>query len=86
MLGRCSRSKSIHGRVTQFGSALTAERGGAMDGHEHEDVAKLAYRFWEERGRPMGSPEVDWYRAEGEVESPPQIIPSLYDMVLGPGW
>jgi hypothetical protein len=57
-----------------------------MDDQEHEDVAKLAYRLWEERGRPMGSPEVDWYRAEGEVESPPQIIPSLYDVVLGPGW
>jgi len=57
-----------------------------MNGHEHEDVAKLAYRFWEDRGRPMGSPEVDWYRAETEVEAPPQVIPSLYDMVLGAGW
>jgi hypothetical protein len=57
-----------------------------MNGHEHEDVAKLAYRFWEDRGRPMGSPEVDWYRAEREVETPPEVIPSLYDMVLGPGW
>ena len=57
-----------------------------MDGHEHEDVAKLAYRFLEGRGRPMGSPEVDWYRAEREVETPLQVIPSLYDMVLEPGW
>jgi hypothetical protein len=56
-----------------------------MNGHEHEDVAKLAYRFWEDRGRPMGSPEVDWYRAETEVEAPPEVIPSLYDMVLEPG-
>ena len=30
----------------------------------HEDVARLAYRFWEERGAPIGSPEVDWARAE----------------------
>jgi hypothetical protein len=57
-----------------------------MNGHEHEDVAKLAYRFWEDRGRPMGSPEADWYRAEREVETPPQVIPSLYDLVLEPGW
>ncbi|MBV8049954.1 MAG: DUF2934 domain-containing protein [Acidobacteriaceae bacterium] len=30
----------------------------------HEFVAKLAYQLWEERGRPFGSPEVDWFRAE----------------------
>jgi hypothetical protein len=33
----------------------------------HELVAKLAYKFWEERGRPFGSPETDWFRAEQEV-------------------
>ncbi len=30
------------------------------------DIEKLAYRFWEERGRPFGSPEVDWFQAERE--------------------
>ncbi len=35
----------------------------------HEFVAKLAYQFWEERGRPCGSPEVDWFRAEQAVYS-----------------
>ena len=30
----------------------------------HEFVAKLAYRLWEERGRPFGSPQVDWFAAE----------------------
>ena len=33
----------------------------------HEAVAQLAYRIWEERGCPHGSPEQDWYRAEKEV-------------------
>src|SRR5215469_1953375 len=33
----------------------------------HEFVARLAYRLWEERGRPFGSPEVDWFRAEHAV-------------------
>ena len=28
------------------------------------DIAALAYRLWQERGCPMGSPEDDWYRAE----------------------
>jgi len=35
------------------------------DRHSAE-IEKLAYRFWEERGRPFGSPEVDWFKAERE--------------------
>jgi DUF2934 family protein len=27
-------------------------------------IAELAYRLWEERGRPEGAPEEDWYKAE----------------------
>ena len=30
----------------------------------HEFVAKLAYQYWEARGMPIGSPEVDWFAAE----------------------
>jgi hypothetical protein len=30
----------------------------------HEKIARLAYQLWEERGRPNGSPEIDWKRAE----------------------
>jgi hypothetical protein len=33
----------------------------------HEFVAKLAYQLWEKRGRPFGSPEVDWFAAEEAV-------------------
>ena len=35
----------------------------------HEFVAKLAYELWEKRGRPIGSPEVDWLAAEQTVYS-----------------
>ena len=35
----------------------------------HEFVAKLAYQLWERRGRPCGSPEVDWFAAERAVYS-----------------
>jgi hypothetical protein len=38
-----------------------------MDALNAQDVAKLAYLFWEERGRPFGSPEIDWSRAEREL-------------------
>ena len=30
----------------------------------YEEIARLAEQFWNERGRPYGSPEVDWLRAE----------------------
>jgi hypothetical protein len=33
----------------------------------HEFVAELAYKLWEDRGRPFGSPEADWFAAEQAV-------------------
>jgi len=33
----------------------------------HEFVAKLAYELWTQRGRPLGSPDVDWFAAERAV-------------------
>jgi nitrite reductase/ring-hydroxylating ferredoxin subunit len=35
----------------------------------HELVQKLAYEHWEKRGRPLGSPELDWLPAERAVRS-----------------
>jgi Protein of unknown function (DUF2934) len=29
-------------------------------------IAERAYYHWVHRGKPMGSPEVDWYRAVDE--------------------
>ena len=40
-----------------------------MHALNHEDVARLAYRFWEERGSPFGSSEIDWHRAEQELQA-----------------
>lgn len=34
-----------------------------------EQIALLAYSYWESRGRHGGSPEDDWYRAEREIRS-----------------
>lgn len=33
----------------------------------HDDIALRAYQYWRERGCPEGSPDADWYRAEGEL-------------------
>lgn len=32
-----------------------------------EQVERLAYQYWEERGRPDGSAHEDWLRAEAEL-------------------
>jgi hypothetical protein len=33
----------------------------------HDQIALLAYAYWEERGCPSGSAEEDWLRAEQEI-------------------
>ena len=33
----------------------------------HEFRERLAYKFWVQRGCPLGSPEVDWFAAERAV-------------------
>jgi len=32
--------------------------------YTHEEIARLAYELWEHRGRPLGSPGIDWHEAE----------------------
>ena len=34
-----------------------------------EEIARLADKFWAERGWPEGSPEQDWLRAEQELKT-----------------
>jgi hypothetical protein len=57
-----------------------------MDAHEYEDIAKLAYRFWEERGRPVGSPEVAWYQAKRDIETRHHVMPPILGVALEPDW
>lgn len=54
--------------ATEKASRGAKEKGVAFDSESyHEAIARLAYHFWEERGRAGGSPEDDWHRAEAEV-------------------
>lgn len=34
---------------------------------KYDEIAKLAYALWEQRGCPYGSPEVDWLKAERQL-------------------
>jgi len=38
-------------------------------GNLDELTRKLAYEYWERRGRPLGSPEIDWSAAEEALAS-----------------
>ena len=42
-----------------------------ISGPSHEQIARRAYELWEERGRPHGSDEEDWHRAEHELQHQP---------------
>lgn len=33
-------------------------------------ISKLAYVYWQARGEPLGSPEVDWRAAEATLGAP----------------
>jgi hypothetical protein len=37
----------------------------------YKAIAQSAYHLWEERGRPEGSPEEDWHKAELTIDSEP---------------
>jgi Protein of unknown function (DUF2934) len=49
----------------------------------HELVQKLAYQNWEKRGRPPGSPEIDWLAAEKYMRE--YLLASAIDLGLGEG-
>ncbi len=57
----------------------------------HGLVERLAYQLWEERGRPLSSPDQDWFRAEqvlrhhlGPPSADSAAFPPLAAMSLEP--
>ncbi|MBZ5606849.1 MAG: DUF2934 domain-containing protein [Acidobacteriia bacterium] len=52
---------------TQIPEDPEADNSAAAD--FHEQVARLAYALWQERGCPDGSSEADWFRAEQQLQS-----------------
>jgi len=33
----------------------------------HEEIAALAHQLWQDRGRPIGSPDDDWFHASEQL-------------------
>jgi monoterpene epsilon-lactone hydrolase len=52
--------------LRQGGAFLAKQLQGARR-PSREEIAQRAYQLWEERGRPHGSDEEDWHRAEREL-------------------
>jgi Protein of unknown function (DUF2934) len=56
-------------RVRSVSDPSGANAGSNLiDPLEHQRIAQVAYGHWEARGRPIGSPEEDWFRAEHELK------------------
>jgi DUF2934 family protein len=57
-----------------------------LSNEQHEQIQQLAYQMWEARGRPLGSPDDDWLRAEQELNQRsqwPSRLPFSY-LRMGP--
>ena len=46
----------------------------APNGIDEHAIAVRAYELWQDRGAPIGSPEVDWFRAQEELNSLQQLV------------
>lgn len=48
---------------------ISSNGHAVTQGHSvpHDDVAKLAHTYWQQRGGRHGDHEEDWYRAEQEL-------------------
>ena len=57
-------------RKSKDEAVVTDSRSVGTDaGAMQEQIQALAYHLWLERGCPIGSPEVDWLRAEEEMRN-----------------
>jgi hypothetical protein len=64
-------------------SSSSAE-GSYVD--QEAEIAALAYRFYEEEGRPEGRASDHWLRAEREIrkqDQPAKLNPTQVDQVFG---
>jgi hypothetical protein len=66
-MAKKGESQTNHGAES---ASTTPEREYPVSVVDHEEIARLAYSYWQARGCPIGSPEEDWYRAENDLRQP----------------
>jgi hypothetical protein len=54
------------------GRTMRASQSNAPESLVQNDIAKLAYTLWQQRGCPYGTPELDWFEAERKVRESPK--------------
>ena len=59
-LEQATQQATLDGTAERIGDSCEASGNGS-------EVAAVAYRLWQQRGCPEGSPEEDWFLAEREV-------------------
>jgi hypothetical protein len=63
----------MHSVRTRLGFAESDAGGRGWPAPTHEEIARLAYLYWEARGCRGGSPWEDWFRAERELRQPNEV-------------
>jgi hypothetical protein len=68
---RTPRPRSVKPAETSSlsGSAAVAPQPTLANAPSRDEIANLAYLYWESRGCQGGSPEEDWIRAERELRT-----------------
>ena len=61
---RRNASGAAAGAATARAPEPIAESIEGLPSPTYEEIAQLAYQYWQERGGPHGSPDEDWLRAE----------------------
>ena len=64
-----SRATALDPKAAATKEAKSSVQPAAAENSTDAQIATLAYRLWQERGCPIGSPEEDWFQAESELRS-----------------
>ncbi len=62
-------------------SAAYSAESPAVLAANSQDIAALAYQLWEARGCPYGSPDVDWFEAEQQLQDRARQAPDSQQAV-----
>ena len=63
---KTAAKKSANG-ATADPVAINGHNAAQERSASHDDVARLAHTYWQQRGHKHGHHEEDWYRAEQEL-------------------
>jgi len=69
MASRALTSKSTHSKGEPTAPATGTAQALSTHSLNPEEIAARSYELWQERGYPIGSPEIDWFRAEEELRN-----------------